>query len=118
MPGNERTDRLRRRADELDGLDDEITENHIHVHGPAKLEADATGRLKAISMPDSDRETPTDPPRTDPPPKSGLPGIIAAGAGGVVRIVRVASTPMGLSALGLLGLLLLAAFVAWLRLRR
>lgn len=56
--------RLRALAAELRDADDEITENHIHLHPPpgTTIEADATGRLKAISVPDTERETPTVPP--------------------------------------------------------
>lgn len=62
-------------ADELEDSD-EVTEQHIHFEDlppGTKIDTDATGRLKAISVPDDDRETPTDPPRkveSDPAPPS------------------------------------------------
>jgi hypothetical protein len=51
----------------------EVTENHIHIHPPkgSVVETDATGRMRAISVPDGDDSTPTKP--DHPAPKSGWP---------------------------------------------
>jgi hypothetical protein len=107
--------KLSKLADELEGLDDEPTgEVHVHMPKGTTLEADATGKLRAISIHDDDI-TPHDPPRkqSDPPPKSGIPGLLHAGGGVIVRVVGAVNNPYALLALALL----VAAFVAWLRLR-
>jgi hypothetical protein len=74
--------KLSKLADELDGMDDEPTgEVHVHLPPGTQLEADATGRLKAISAPDDDRPTPTDPPRkveSDAPPPSKVSPLAIA----------------------------------------
>lgn len=110
--------KLRRLAAELRDADDEITENHIHFDLPpgAKVEADATGRLRAISVPDDERVTPTDPPRAKPdstPPRSGFVGVVQAGGGVVVRVVQAVNNPYALGAL----FLLVAALFVYLRFR-
>jgi hypothetical protein len=56
---------------ELEGADwEEITENHIHIELPkgSELEADRTGRLRAVSYPDHEATKPDNPkPETVPP---------------------------------------------------
>ena len=52
--------KLKQLADELREGDDEPTgQHHFHLPKGTTLEADATGKLKAISIPD-DEPTPTD----------------------------------------------------------
>jgi hypothetical protein len=46
----------------------EVTENHWHLPKGVQLEADATGRMKAISIPDHEATKPDNPrPETVPP---------------------------------------------------
>jgi hypothetical protein len=59
---------------DLEGSDweeEEVTENHFHLPPGTTLEADRTGKLRAVSIPDSD------PPESDvdPPPKLTLLGL-------------------------------------------
>lgn len=64
------TDRVRELAAYIADEPDEITETHIHVHPPrgSVVEADATGRLRAVSAPDDE---PTAPDHSAP--RSGWP---------------------------------------------
>lgn len=119
MPGSKHTDRVRRLAQRIRDEDDEITEQHLHLDNlppGTKIDTDATGRLKAISIPDDDRVTPTDPGRKpiSVAPKSGFQGLLATSGGVVVKVVSAVNNPYALGALALL----VAAFIAWLRLRR
>jgi hypothetical protein len=100
---------------ELEGEDwddaDEITAEHLidAVKAGAVL---ATGRHQTLKM---DDVTPTDPPRKliSDPPKSGIPGLVAAVTTGAARIVAAVNNVYALLGLALL----VAAFIAWLRLR-
>ncbi len=109
--------KLSKLADELEGLDDEPT-GEIHINPPkgsrTEVGPDATGKMRAVIISDDDI-TPTDPPRKiqSEPPKSGIPGYIAAGAGGVAKVLAAVNNAYTLLALALL----VAAFIAWLRLR-
>ena len=80
--------KLSKLADELDDSEDEITaEHYFRVEKGGTLIVDQTGKHKALGP---DEPTPTDPHvgrKHSAPPKSGIPGILAAGAGGVVRII-------------------------------
>lgn len=83
---------------ELEGNDwQEVTENHIHVELPkgTTLEADRTGRLKAISMPDTEITKPDIPRPSSEPPKSSI-------AGAAVAVIRSVNNPYALGALALL----------------
>jgi hypothetical protein len=68
--------KLSKLADELEGLDDEPTgEVHVHMPKGTTLEADATGKLRAVSVHDEDI-TPHDPPRkveSEAPPSKVAP---------------------------------------------
>ncbi len=87
---------LSKLADELEGLDDEPTgEVHVHMPKGTTLEADRTGKLKAISIPDDDE--PAKAQHSDPPPKSGVTAIIVAVTGGVARINSWPAALVGLA---------------------
>jgi hypothetical protein len=92
----------------LEGSDwEEVTENHIHIELPkgSELEADRTGRLRAVSYPDHEATKPD-----HPKPESRWPER----AGGVAtRLIAAVDRPERLMALALL--VALAAFAAWLR---
>jgi hypothetical protein len=98
--------------EELEGSewDDELKTGDIHIYPPAgaKFEAgtDSTGKFKASSIPDSD------PPDAEPP-KSGIPGIITASGGFVLGLVKAVNNFYAFGTL----VVLLAAFIAWLKLR-
>jgi hypothetical protein len=71
--------KLRTLADELEGLEDEIsevTEQHIHLPAGFKgeIDADATGRLRAVSHPDVETTKPDNarPESEAPPSKQNL----------------------------------------------
>lgn len=101
---------------ELEGAEweDEITAQDLMdaVKAGAVI---ATGKHEAMSKLQADEVTPYDPPRkphTDPP-KSGVPGIIRAITTGARDLVSAVNNAYALLALALL----VAAFIAWLRLR-
>jgi hypothetical protein len=105
--------KLNRLANELDDADDEVTaEHYFNVEPGGTLIVDQSGKHKALGP---DELTPTDPPRKvqSEPPKSGIPGYISAGAGGVAKVLAAVNNAYTLLALALL----VAAFIAWLRLR-
>ena len=109
--------KLSKLADELEGLDDEPT-GDIVLNPPkgsrTEVGPDATGKMRAVII-SEDEITPYDPPRKplSEAPRSGVPGLIAAVSGGAARIVSAVNNVYALLALTLL----VAAFIAWLRLR-
>jgi len=91
--------------------DEPITGQHL-VEAMKAGAAIATGKHRALGP---DEPTPTEP-RGKPisvAPKSGIPGLIGAVSGGAARIVSAVNNVYALLGLALL----VAAFIAWLRLR-
>ena len=102
--------KLRRLAAELRDADDDETTGDIIVQPGATVIVDQTGKHRALQP---DEVTPTDRGKKSDPPKSGLSGAIATGGGVLVKVVSAVNNPYALGALALL----VAAFVAWLKLR-